>query len=280
MKKSGSFLKYVKAAFMWHWNLLAVGGGLAFAFLSGLPDVVIPLLGAAEILFLGALSTQPRFRKSVDARGVSVVKESKSQDEQLKRILSAISQNDYKRFEALRSRCMALTSLGKQFHGLDSSSPVELEQMHMSSLDRLLWMFLKLLYSKDALDRFLKNTDRNLLIKEIERTEQSLARAREKSKENLVRTLDDKLNTMHDRLRNYDQAEENCELIEAELERVEQKVKAVSEMSLSSGDPTMLSSQVDGIAASISITADAIRTLDVLPDLNYDDQAPEFLTQK
>ena len=71
MVKKASLWTYLKAAFSWRWNLLGVGAAVVFSFLSGLPDVVLPLVGAVELAYLGLLSTNPRFRKSVDARGLT-----------------------------------------------------------------------------------------------------------------------------------------------------------------------------------------------------------------
>ena len=140
-------------------------------------------------------------------------------------------------------------------------------------------MFLKLLHSKDALNRFLQNTNRDQLEAEIGETQEKLEAAKAAAKESLARSLEDKLATMGDRLKNYDSAAENFELIQAELERIEQKVTAVSEMSMSSADPAFLSSQVDGIADSISVTTEAVRRLDVIPEIEYDN-VPSFLRQE
>ena len=49
-----NFAKYLKTAFLYHWNLLAFAGGMGFAALSGLPDVLVvepllePLAGSAH----------------------------------------------------------------------------------------------------------------------------------------------------------------------------------------------------------------------------------------
>ena len=279
MVKKASFWTYLKAAFAWRWNLLGVGAAVVFAFLSRQPDMILPLAGAVELAYLGLLTTNPRFRKSVDARGLTTEARA-NKNQQLQQILTSLIPPDKQRFESLRQRCLTLNELGKQFRGLGAGDVAAgLDDLHLSSLDRLLWMFLKLLHSKDALNRFLQNTKRETLEAEIKDTTKKLEAARADGKESLVRSLEDKLATMGDRLNNYDNAAENFELIQAELERIEQKVTAVSEMSMSSADPAILSSQVDGIADSISVTTEAVRKLDVLPEIEYDD-APSFLRQE
>ncbi len=60
--------KYIKKAFLFHWNLLAFAGGMGFAFLSGHPDVFAPVVLAAETAYLGFLGTHPRFQRHVDAQ--------------------------------------------------------------------------------------------------------------------------------------------------------------------------------------------------------------------
>jgi hypothetical protein len=49
-------------------------------------------------------------------------------------------------------------------------------------------------------------------------------------------------------------------------------------MSISSTDPAMLSAQVDGITESISVTTEAIKNLNVVPEIQYDDEVPELLS--
>ncbi|MEW6265471.1 MAG: hypothetical protein AB1641_20535 [Thermodesulfobacteriota bacterium] len=279
MPPRNTFFDYVKAAFLWRWNLLVVSAALAFGLLSGRPDVVWPLTAAAETAYLGLLSTHPRFRKSVDARFVSREGESRI-EEQLQRVMSTLPPKDIKRFQMLRERCANLHRLGQQLKGpIDQEA--YLSEVHVASLDRLLWTFLKLLYSRDALDRFLRNTDRAALVREIKETEAEVGKLRTESrKENLLRSLEDKVATMKARLTNYDAAVDNAELLQAELERIEQKVTAISEMSLSQADPGSISSQVDGITDSLSVTAEAIKTLDMVPTLQEPDRAPAFLSLK
>ena len=59
---------YIKAAFLYHWNLLFVVGGGALAALSGKPDALLPIVGGLEIAYLTGLIAMPRFRTAIDAR--------------------------------------------------------------------------------------------------------------------------------------------------------------------------------------------------------------------
>ena len=47
--------KYFKTAFLQHWNLLAVIGSTGFAVLSPIPAVLLPLIAAGELAYLGML---------------------------------------------------------------------------------------------------------------------------------------------------------------------------------------------------------------------------------
>ena len=56
--------KYLKAAFSYHWNLLAFLGGAAFALISGAPDVLLPVVVAGEIA--GGLAEGERVVAAID----------------------------------------------------------------------------------------------------------------------------------------------------------------------------------------------------------------------
>ena len=69
------FGKYLKTAFLYHWNLLGFLGGMGFALVSGHPDVFCPLVLAAEVAYLGLLGTHPKFRSYVEAQGARAARE-------------------------------------------------------------------------------------------------------------------------------------------------------------------------------------------------------------
>ena len=70
--------RYLKAAFLNRWNLLAFISGLGFAALSGMPDVVGALVIASETAYLAFLGTHPKFQKYVDAQDAAVTRQQRS----------------------------------------------------------------------------------------------------------------------------------------------------------------------------------------------------------
>lgn len=273
------FTGYIKAAFLWHWNLLAVGAGVALALLSRQPDMVLPLLMAGEMLYLGLLTTRPRFQKAIDARAAVTAESSQDDLKLMAEIKKTLQPAAWTRFDELRARCLALRNLAEQMRGTQNAEPARVREMQTESLERLLWMFLKLLYSHEGVHRFLNSTDRDALVAQIASAEKELESAKSKNRsDKLQRSIEDKLETLKQRLANYDKAEENRELLAAEINRIEQKVNAISEMSISARDPSDVSAQVDGIAEGVSVTEAAIQKLDVMP-LFQRESAPKLLSQ-
>ena len=64
----GGLKDYLLEAFLFRWNLLLFLGGTAAAALTPFPDLLLPLVGAAELTYLAGLVSIPRFRAAIDAR--------------------------------------------------------------------------------------------------------------------------------------------------------------------------------------------------------------------
>jgi hypothetical protein len=200
------------AAFLWRWNLLIFGAGVAFSMLSPSPSMFFPLVAAVDIAYLGLLAPHPKFQKAVAARrrgGAEEVHVRQVMDQ----IRKVLKHQAWERFERLRNRCKQLNDLAVQFRGPDARQDPALFDLQSSSLERLLWLFLKLLYSQDALEGFLNSTDRTEIQRQIEVNEKSLELAKSKGRsEKLLTALQDKLAILRQRLENYDRAKDNRDL--------------------------------------------------------------------
>jgi hypothetical protein len=133
------------------------------------------------------------------------------------------------------------------------------------SLDKMIWLFLKLLHHKEGLSQFLDHTSDSDLELQIRDTGKQLEEARAKgSSERLIDSLVGKLETVESRLSNYRDADENLKILGAELDKTEQKINHICEVGMSSGrDSSNLSTQIDGVADSVRFSERALDGLDL-----------------
>lgn len=154
----------------------------------------------------------------------------------------------------------------------------------MAGLDRLLWIYLRLLYTRFALARFLQKTGQQEILKTIQRLEQQLAQlppAGDPRKERMRKALDDNLQTNRTRLANLEKARENYQLVELEIDRLENKIRSLSEMAVNRQEPEFISSQVDQVASSMVETERTMNELQFATGLDpVDNEAPELLRPK
>lgn len=298
IKKAG-LLRYLKEAFQFRWNLLALGGATAAGILSGYPDVALPLIAAAEVTYLAGLATLPRFQSAIDAK---VRAEEKGLDprsgraavgnpvnavparDRLLEVLRNLSEERRGRFLRLRARCVEMQRIANAVRGDTRDASGASTELRTPALDRLLWVFLRLLLSDQAIAAFLQAADE----KSIDQTLADL-KVREKKRtdalpdefeadDRLLRSLRDSMATAELRKENLAKARDNAEFVASELDRIENKIAAVTEMAISHTDPDTLSVQVDAIAEGVSQTEATIRELQSITGMSGDaDAAPSIL---
>src|SRR5262245_41741531 len=150
---------YLREAHLFRCNLLLFLGGAAAAAMPPLAPVLLPLVAAGEITYLTGLVSIPRFRAAVDAKRhaartaagpeppppppVSVVQ-----------MLGGLPADARTRFQRLHARCVEMRGIAAGVRGAAGDQSAA-DGISTPGLDRLLWLFLRLLLSKGALDRFL-----------------------------------------------------------------------------------------------------------------------------
>ncbi len=259
------FGKYIKTAFLNRWNLLVLAAAAGFSILADVPmDVWVPLLAAGETAYLGMLGTHPKFQKYVDAQEAKEDRaaSSVSADESLRRVLASLPPESLERFHALRKRCLELRHIASALKDTaDAREPGPLEDLQTGGLDRLLWIYLRLLYTQYMVSRFLRSTDPRRIEQEIKVLQNQLDRlgaADQGPAAQRKKTLSDNLQTCRDRLVNYQKAKDSYELMELELGRLENKINALAELSVNRQEPEFVSGQIDQVANSM---VDAEKTL-------------------
>ncbi len=286
MAGRSGFFKYIKKAFMHHWNILALAAGAAVGVISGHPDVVLPLVAAGEVVYLAGLSTHTRFQAAVDAeehKAARLQQDSRTA-QKAEAILKGLKDDDRLRFERLRRLCTQLRLISQGVKGRSAPEAGLVDDMQMSSINRLLWIYLKLLYSKSALEQFFDTIDEGEIEKSIDKAKARLAKMGEPSEDEKPdrakrrKSLQDTLATSQARLDNYRRAQDNHEFIELELDRLYSKIAGLGEMGINRQDPNSISTEVDAVSASVEQTEKAMGELEFLTGLTaQDEEAPELL---
>jgi len=265
---------YLKHAFLYRWNMLLFVGGAVAAALSPWPDALIPLVLAVEVTYLRGLISRPKFRDAIDALVYQESKQPKpgqtgqATGDSLPELVNSLHADSRSRFEALRSRCLEMKIIARGVGGQRTST----EDLSTPALDRLLWIFLRLLVSQQGLDRFLSSTSEAQIGARVEETKAKLAHAPQD--ERFKRSLEDSVAAQELRLQNYKKAVENAEFVRLELDRIEPKIPGLAESSVNRQDPDALSRQIDGVAESVRSTEGAMRELQQLTGLVDQMQEP------
>lgn len=282
MKKNITYWDYVKSVFMNRWNLLGLFALTTAGFILNIPDVATPLIAAAEIAFLVTVAGNKRYQRAMNARLYADADKRiiESTNRKLKRILDSLGMDEKERFDNLRNRCIKLRNITDDI-SKPEMSVIETEKLRSSGIDKLLWLFLKLLYSKNSLERFFQTTTRESIMNSISKMEQQLSEIKNNVKKVSVRvqkSIQDNLETSKMRLRNFDLAKENYNFILLELDRLENKISSILEVSINRQDPDYILNEVDSISQSVQETERTIGELDFLTGLGVeDDHVPPVL---
>jgi hypothetical protein len=279
--RSAGLMEYLKRAFLYRWNVLLFAGGMVGAALSPWPDATIPLVAAVEMAYLGGLVAFPRFRQAIDAQ---VYQQNRQQQSvratggtPLQDIIFKLGPESRRRFEQLRARCLEMRVIASEVRGR-SGQPAPAEDMSTQALDRLLWVFLRLLISHEALSRFLQRAN-------VTEIRARLAEAQSKLQqfgtgdERIAHSLQDSVAAQQQRLSNYERAEKNAEFVRFELDRIEAKIHVLTESAVNSQDPDFLTSQIDSITESMQTTDKAISELQHITGLVDEMQEPPAILE-
>jgi hypothetical protein len=276
--------KYLQTAFLNRWNLLLFLGGLGLAFLSGQPDIFCPLVLAAEVAYLGLLGMHPRFQKYVEAQAAQTVRQqgSVSAEHTVQRILSALPETSVQRFEALRTRCKDFQRIAAELKDPSQVGTPPLEALQLAGLDRLLWIYLRLLFTQYALEQFLRQTSAAQIQEDISNATRRLeglpTATGDARRQKLRHVLTDNLETSQMRLANFHKARENYELVQLEIDRLENKIHSLSELAVNRHEPDFISVQVDQVVAGMVQTERTIGELRFLTGLETPEEVvPELL---
>ena len=269
--------EYAKRAFLYRWNLLAFLGAATVALMSPFPDAALPLVAAAELVYLAGLVSNNRFRQAIDAEihQASTQQTAATTQRSLQDVVASFPFEARTRFEQLRSRCLEMRAIAQGVRGRQQSTG---EDSNTQALDRMLWVFLRLLTSQQYLQRFLEKTNEVEIRNRMKDAEAKLG-SPGATDERIKRSLEDSLLVQQQRLDNYQKAKLNLDYVRVELDRIEAKIQAITEAAVNRQDPDFLTSQIDSVSESMQSTEKAIDELQQLTGIVDEMQAPPVILE-
>jgi hypothetical protein len=283
MEREMRFWDFLKAAFMlrvpikglghFPLNLILIP---VFAVLGILNPGFWLLGGALETIYLFVLAGNPRFQNLI--RGMKLSQRPSGiplKDlEKQARLIASLDAAGRTRYQAIFQSSSSILQTADS-----SSGPVGSTELKSGGLAQLLWIFLKLLVSRQRIAAILSQTSPKDIEGEIASTTVRLSSESESSP--MYRSLKGTLEIQQKRLDNIQKAAESLKVTEAELERIEKQVALMREEVSVSSDPELVSVRLDGIVDSLQGTTKWMNEHDELfGQLDSDTLPPELLTKE
>ncbi len=258
MASKPGFFDYVSAAFSARPLGMFVAPnwiGLAAAGLLGVVNPGFWVLGAGlELAYLLTLSTNGRFQRLVDARqSVGAQSESLARKGDL---LNQLPNEDKQRLAEFEHRAQSILALQRQ---TSATTLAGLEEQH-AGLNRLAWMYLRLLSARRVIEHVLEDAD----VVDRQDLEAKRTLLQKQAKDETIdaeirRSLASQIEILTQRIDSRAEAERKLGFLDAEIERLEQQVELIREQAALSTDPSQLSLRIDEITASLGTTSQWIR---------------------
>ncbi|MBF0118147.1 MAG: hypothetical protein HQK79_04875 [Desulfobacterales bacterium] len=275
-----NILKYSLKAFLFHWNLLFVGSGASFGIILGYPDIVLPILGALEVIYIALLATNTRFQSYIDRQEGKDTIESIDSFNKADTMLISLKKIDRDRFNRLKNKCIELSNIAEKISPNSDEDPLGIKEIQINNINKLLWIYLKLLFIKNAMDSFFATTKKEDIEANIEKTKDRLLSLGEKddiAKAKQKNSLQDTLTTLELRLKNYKEALENYDFIGLEIDRLDSKIASIAETSINRQEPDIITGEIDVVSHSIKQTEKAMTELGFISNLSLEEEDTPYL---
>ena len=273
---SDANINYTKEAFLNNWNLtfLAVAAvvSVVVAGITNLP-IWLPLLflSAGELLYLGTVPRNQRFRRLVRSQKIAERRKPPSQKEIFQH-LTRRSQRRYARLRKLKDE------IRQNYQSLSYASQGLLDS-HLRKIDDLLESYLNLLHQRERYRNYMDSATENEIMESMDALKADMADDSER-----VRAVKKRrLHVLEQRLARFKKGHENLEIIGAQLGTIEDVVKYIHEQSWTLQNPEEITFQLDTLLEEVEETQASVQEIeevfssprDLLGDMDILDEREE-----
>ena len=202
-----------------------------------------------ELAYLWILGSNPRFQRLMAASQRLQTRE--QWQAKVEAAIGQLSAEDHQRYRTLEERCRVLMAqqlqINPQAQGLQAQS---------EGLGRLLWVYLRLLLMRQAINRVVRSSastpgETSSLEDRIAKLQ---ARLNEQLSEDLRKSLTGQIEILQQRLERRREAKEKLAFLDAELTRIQEQVELVREQAVLTTDSETVSQRIDQITTTLGST--------------------------
>jgi chromosome segregation ATPase len=253
---------YLKAAFHWQYNIIALAGAGLFAVVSG-SALPILLAGGLELMYLAVVPQNSRFRRLV--RSWHLADEQLKHAQSLNQMLQSLSPEMQSRYVHCAQICGSIRS---NFAQLSSQSQIFLQQID-TSLQGLLTGYARLLAALQQQVQYLRGNTQDEIKREIAALQKALATDPPRVKEINQKRIE----ILNKRLEKFDKISENRKVVDAQISAVEDVLMLVRDQSVTMRDPQEVSDRLDSLVHDVEQTEQTVQQVetifsDLSPDMN------------
>ncbi len=208
------------------------------------------IVGAGlELGYLWALATNERFQKFIGASQQVLTR--KQWQANVDALVQRLNSEDQQRYRNLEARCRAI--LEQQVH---LQTPAAGLQAQNEGLGRLLWVYLRLLSTRQAINRVMRasaeSSDGSAGLEE--RIADLNSRMNGPLSEELRKSLAGQVDILQQRLERRREAKEKLAFLDAELTRIQEQIELVREQAVLAADPEIISQRIDQVTTTLGST--------------------------
>jgi len=249
-------ISYVKAAFKWQYNLIAMAGAVGFSAVSGSE---LPLIMGAglELIYLAVVPQMARFQRLV--RSWRYAEEKRGIEQKLRALFQEIPPEMRVKYGKVDALCH---NIRENYGRLSAPSQMFSGEMQ-DRLDGLLQGYLRLLHALQQHYEYLRNTDPERIKKEAAELQRTMANDPPKVQEINRKRLE----IIGKRTEKYAKIRENCSVIEAQCAAMEDVLGLIRDQSVTLRDPQQVSDQLEGLVHDVEQTEQSVREVESIFEL-------------
>jgi hypothetical protein len=202
-----------------------------------------------ELGYLWILGSNSRFQRFVAAS--QQLQTRQQWQAKIDGLARQLSDEDQQKYRSMEGRCQSL--LEQQ---INLQTPAPALQSQGEGLGRLLWVYLRLLLTQQAINRIIRKTsgtpDSSVAIEE--RLGKLQAKLNEPLSEELKKSLTGQVEILQQRLEKQREARQKLAFLEAELIRIQEQVELIREQAVLTADPETISQRIDQITGTLGST--------------------------